>query len=176
MSPRRYTVDPAKGVLHVDWPLFGELSRALALKVARDYNPEIVIGIATAGVVPGAVVAAILHCEFHSFTISRRADETGSGVPAVLGGAPGAVRDRRVLIVDETCDSGDTLRLAISSVVNAGAAAVRTAVGFRTGSYEPDFHALATESTIILPWDREVLIDGELQPNPLYAAVVAPEI
>ena len=32
-----------------------------------------------------------------------------------------------------------------------------------------DFHALATESMIVLPWDRAVLIDGELFPNPLYA-------
>jgi hypothetical protein len=53
--------------------------------------------------------------------------------------------------------------------VNAGAAEVRTAVAFRTGSYEPDFHALATESEIILPWDREVLVEGELVANPLLA-------
>jgi uncharacterized protein len=45
---------------------------------------------------------------------------------------------------------------------------VRTAVCFKTGSFEPDFHALATESTIVLPWDREVLVDGELVPNPMY--------
>ena len=43
--PRRYSVDPNKGVLNVEWPLFGELSRALALKVARAYDPEIVVGI-----------------------------------------------------------------------------------------------------------------------------------
>src|SRR5688500_7208166 len=70
--PRRYSVDPNKGVLNVEWPLFGELSRALALKVARAYDPEIVVGIATAGVVPGAVIAAILDREFHSITVSRR--------------------------------------------------------------------------------------------------------
>ena len=78
------------------------------------------------------------------------------------------MRDRRVLIVDETCDSGETLRLAVGAIVNAGATEVRTAVGFKTGSYEPDFHALATESTIVLPWDREVIVEGELLPNPLY--------
>jgi uncharacterized protein len=175
MSPRRYTVDPAKGVLHVDWTLFGELSRALALKVARSYDPDMVIGIATAGVVPGAVVAAILRRDFHSFSISRRHGSDEAGIPAIIGNAPVAVRGSRVLIVDETCDSGDTLRLAVSSAVNAGAAEVRTAVSFRTGSYEPDFHALATESTIILPWDREVLIDGELLPNPLYAEALTSE-
>ena len=58
MSPRKRTVDAAKGVLEIDWPFFGELSRGLALKVARSYDPEIVVGIATAGVIPGAVIAA----------------------------------------------------------------------------------------------------------------------
>ena len=167
--PRRYSVDPNKGVLNVEWPLFGELSRALALRVARAYDPEIVVGIATAGVVPGAVVAAILDREFHSITVSRRFHaSTVRETPAVLGAAPAAARGRRVLVVDETCDSGDTMRLAVSSLVNAGASEVRTAVSFRTGVYEPDYHALATDSTIILPWDREVLVDGDLVPNPLY--------
>jgi hypoxanthine phosphoribosyltransferase len=170
MSPRRQTVDPAQGILHVEWPLFGELSRALALKVSREYDPEIVVGVATAGVIPGAVVAAMLAREFHSIVISRhyRAEGTRE-TPAVFGAAPHEVRGKRVLIVDETCDSGDTLRLAVASIVNAGASEVRTAVGFRTGVYEPDFHALATESTIVLPWDRELIVDGELTVNPAYA-------
>ncbi|MBV9879441.1 MAG: phosphoribosyltransferase [Gemmatirosa sp.] len=169
MSPRQNTVDPAKGILVVEWPLFGELSRALALRVARAYDPEIVVGVATAGVVPGAVIAAILDREFTAITVSRRyRAETVRQTPAVIGAAPHEVRGKRVLIVDETCDSGDTMRLAVSAIVNAGAKAVRTAVGFRTGSYEPDFHALATESTIVLPWDREVLVHGELVPNPNY--------
>src|SRR5688572_23947475 len=77
MSPRRVTTDPARGILEVEWPLFGELSRALALKVARSYNPDIVVGIANAGVIPGAVIAAILDVDFYSMIVSRRfgADE-----------------------------------------------------------------------------------------------------
>ena len=169
MSPRRYTADQAKGVFEVDWPLFGELSRALALRVARAHDPEVVIGVATAGVVPGAVVAAILDREFHSLIVSRRyRSESEREMPAVFGEVPGAVRGRRVLVVDETCDTGDTITLAVAAVLNAGAAEVRTAVSFKTGEYEPDFHALATESAIVLPWDREVLIDGALVANPLY--------
>ncbi len=156
--------------MHVEWPLFGELSRALALKVAREYDPDIVVGVATAGVVPGAVVAAMLGREFHSIVVSRKYRAEGPrDTPAVFGAAPQEVRGKRVLIVDETCDSGDTLRLAVGAIVNAGAAEVKTTVGFRTGSYEPDFHALATSSTIVLPWDREVIVDGELMLNPAYA-------
>jgi hypoxanthine phosphoribosyltransferase len=169
MSPRRYVVDRSKGVMHIDWPLFGELSRALAIKVARTYDPEVVIGIATAGVVPGAVVSAILDREFHSIMVSRRhRAETVRETPAVLGAAPPEVRGKRALIVDETCDSGATMRLAVAAIVNAGATTVRTAVSFRTGTYEPDYHALATESVIVLPWDREVMVEGDLVPNPMY--------
>jgi hypoxanthine phosphoribosyltransferase len=175
MTPRRTTVEHSKGVFNVEWPLFGELSRALALKVSRAYDPEVVVGIATAGVIPGAVIAAILDREFHSIVVSRRyGADAPRETPAVLSAAPSAVRGRRVLVVDETCDSGDTIRLAVNAIKNAGAAEVRTAVGFRTGAYEPDFHSIATESTIVLPWDREVLIDGELVTNPLYQAVLGP--
>jgi hypoxanthine phosphoribosyltransferase len=150
-------VDRTRGVLEVDWPLFGELSRALALKVARSYDPEIVVGIATAGVIPGAVIAAILGREFHSIIVSRRYHaEHVRETPAILGAAPPEVRGRRVLLVDETCDSGETLRMAVAAIVNGGATDVRTAVGFRTGPYEPDFSALETESTIVLPWDMEI--------------------
>ena len=171
--PRRTNFDQSKGVMDVEWPFFGELSRGLALKVSRSYDPEVVLGIATAGVVPGAVVAAILNREFHSIIVSRRfRAETVREHPAVITAAPSDVRGRRVLVVDETCDSGDTMRLAVAAAVNAGASAVKTAVAFKTGSYKPDFHGLATESAIILPWDREVLIDGELVPNPLYAEVL----
>lgn len=170
MTPRRATTDPARGILEVEWPLFGELSRALALKVARSYNPDLVVGIANAGVIPGAVIAAILDVDFYSMIVSRRfgADEPRD-MPAILGAAPAAVAGQHVLVVDETCDSGDTLRLAVAAIVNAGAADVRTAVGFRTGTYSPDFAALETESLIILPWDREVLVDGELVIRPEYA-------
>lgn len=168
-----YAPDPSNGVLLVDWPLFGELSRALALKVARSYEPDIVIGIATAGVVPGAAIAAILDLPFHSILVSRRySAERVRDTPAVFGAAPSEVRGKRALVVDETCDSGDTIRLAVGAIVNAGAKDVRTAVSFRTGPYVPDFHALATESAIVLPWDREILIDGELKPNPKYVGLL----
>lgn len=173
MSPRSRSVDRAKGVLEVDWALFGELSRALAVKVDRDWDPDLVVGIATAGVIPGATVAAILDVEFHSMLISRRYHaETVRDTPAVFGQVPTVVRSARVLVVDETCDSGATLRLAVAAMVNAGAAEVRTAVSFRTGAYRPTYHALETDSAIVLPWDREILVDGALVLNPLYEGLL----
>src|SRR5919107_886617 len=147
MTPPKNAVEQSKGGFEGEWPMFGELSRALALKVVRDYDPEVVIGVATAGVVPGAVIAAIMDREFHSIIVSRRyQSDSVRETPAVFGAVPTAVRGQRVLIVDETCDSGATMRLAIGAIVNAGAAEVRTAVAFRTGPYEPGYHALGPDS------------------------------
>jgi uncharacterized protein len=170
MVPRPPT-GTAREVLEIDWTFFGELCRGLALRVASTFDPEIVVGIAKAGVIPGVVVASILQRDFTSMAVTRsRADVRPTLVTAP---PPTSVNGRRVLIVDETCDSGDTLKLALATVKALRPAEVRTAVSFRTGPYEPDFYALATENAIILPWDREVVIGGELVMRPDYAAWLA---
>jgi hypoxanthine phosphoribosyltransferase len=164
---RRSQPPSSKGVLEVDWPFFGELCRALALRVAREYEPEIVLGVAKAGVIPGVVVASILQTEFSSMAVTRQ--EEGAQ-PVLVSGPPPSIRGRRVLIVDETCDTGSTMKLALSEVRALRPAEVRTAVSFKTGEYSPDFHAFETDSFIILPWDREIIQGGEIVMRPDYAA------
>jgi len=164
---RRSPPPGPRGVLEVDWPFFGEICRALALRVAREYQPEIVLGIAKAGVIPGVVVASILQCEFASMAVTRQ--EAGAA-PVLVSGPPATIRGRRVLVVDETCDTGSTMKLALSEVRALSPAEVRSAVSFKTGEYAPDFHAFETENFIILPWDREIIQGGELVMRPDYAA------
>src|SRR5207244_978566 len=101
------------GVLEVDWPFFGEMCRALALKIFREYDPDVVIGIARAGVIPGAVVATILQRDFASMAITRT--ETG-GRPAGIAGPPRNVTGRRVLIGAETGDNRAPGKLALHAV------------------------------------------------------------
>lgn len=156
-----------RGVLQVDWPFFGELCRALALKIFREYDPELIIGIAKAGVIPGAVVASILQRDFASIAITRAAP---GSAPAVIAGPPRLVTGKRVLLVDETCESGSTMKLALAAVRDLKPAEVKTAVSFKTGSFKPDFYALENENFIILPWDLEVIVNGEIVVRPDYAA------
>lgn len=155
-----------RDVMEIDWSFFGEVCRALALKVARDFDPEVVLGIAKAGVMPGVVVASILQREFASMVVTRK---SARKEPVLVAGPPATIRGRRVLVVDETCESGSTLKLALSEVRLLQPADVRTAVSFKTGPYLPDYHAFETDKFIILPWDREVVVDGELVPHPDYA-------
>jgi hypoxanthine phosphoribosyltransferase len=149
-------------VLQVDWPFFGELCRVLALKVFREYDPHVVIGIAKAGVIPGAVVASILQRDFASIAVTREG--------SVIAGPPRLMTGKRVLLVDETCESGSTMKLALAAVREQNPAEVKTAVSFKTGGYRPDFYALENENFIILPWDLEVIVDGEIVVRPDYRA------
>ncbi|HMU60605.1 MAG TPA: phosphoribosyltransferase family protein [Gemmatimonadales bacterium] len=160
-------VTDTRDVMEIDWAFFGEVCRALALKVARDFDPEVVLGIAKAGVMPGVVVASILQREFASMVVSRT---SGRKAPVLVAGPPATIRGRRVLVVDETCESGSTMKVALSEVRLLQPAEVRTAVSFKTGPYLPDYHAFETDKFIILPWDREIVVDGELVPHPEYAA------
>ena len=143
------------GVLELTWEVFGELCRALALNVARSYEPELVIGIAKAGVIPGAVIASILRCDFYSIKISRRAGtELVRDEPRILTAAPPQAAGKRVLIVDEICTSGETLRMATAAVRAVRAAEIRTATSFaKVGHYRPDFYAVETDAMVVFPWD-----------------------
>lgn len=160
--------------LDVSWEMFGELSRALALRVAREYDPEVVVGIARAGVIPGGVIASILRVDFHSMLVTRKeGHEQVRARPAILSAAPAGLAGRRVLLVDEVATSGDTFRLALAAVRDSGPEEVRTATAFkRPGGYRPDWYALETDETIIFPWDRKVFEDGVLVVNPRYEAVL----
>lgn len=159
--------------LELDWTMFGELCRALALKVARDYAPEAIIGIARAGVIPGAVMSSILRVDFYSMNISRHYGDEVRQRPEILSAAPRLIQGKRVLIVDEITSSGDTLRLALAAVRDAHPAEVRTAVSFaRTTGYQPDYSALTTDANIIFPWDRKIFDGDQLVVNPRYEDIL----
>lgn len=152
-----------RDVLEVDWAFFGELCRALAVHVARRYDPEVVVGVAKAGVIPAAIVATILQREFAAIGIARSSPEA---LPQMVIGPPPSLRGRRVLLVDETCDTGDTLKVALHELQAVKPADVKTAVSFKTGTWQPDFFAFETAKAIVLPWDREVVEQGELVTRP----------
>jgi len=154
----------------LSWELFGELCRALALRVYRDFDPDIVVGIATAGVIPAAVIADILQVDFYSMKISRRADrQQVSDTPVLYSTAPVQAGGKRVLLVDEITTSGDTLRLALAALRDVFPAEIRTATCFsRANGYTPNYYAMATDDVIVFPWDKQVIEEGQFVVHPLY--------
>jgi uncharacterized protein len=160
--------------LELGWEMFGELCRALAMRVAREYEPEMVVGIARAGVIPGAILASLLRIDFYSMKISRwEGRERVRDRPAVFSAAPPQARGKRVVLVDEITTSGDTLRLGLAALRDVHPAEIRTATTFvRPMGHQPDFQALETDQTIIFPWDRKVFDGEDWVVNPRYQGAI----
>lgn len=160
--------------LEMSWEMFGELCRGLAMRVGQTFRPDLVVGIARAGVIPAAVLASILRVDFHAITISRR--EGAQRVrerPAILSEAPARARGRRVVLVDEVTTSGETFRMGLAALRDVVPDEIRTASVFvRPRGYAPDFHALETDATVVFPWDRKILEGTEWIVNPRYEGVI----
>jgi len=149
-------------------PLFGELVAAAWRYAWRGHTtPKSSWALRRPGVVPGAVIAAILGREFHSMVVSRRfGGDTVRETPTVLSAAPQSVRGKRVLVVDETCDNWR--HDSPGGRVHGQCRRRRSAHGrrhFRTDHTFLSFTRWRPRARSCCSWDREVLIDGDLLPQ-----------
>ncbi len=160
----------------MSWEVFGELCRALALRVYREYDPDLVIGIATAGVIPAAVIADILQIDFYSMKITRRAEGREVQTPVLLSNAPVQASGRRVLLVDEITTSGDTMRIALAALRDVMPTEIRTATCIsRPNGYQPSYHSLQTDDLVVFPWDRQIIEEGQFVVHPTYRGRIEEE-
>ncbi len=138
-----------------------QLSRILARKIkASGYMPDLIVAIGRGGYVPGRLVSDfLLFNDLTSMKIehyTRAADmleETRIKFPI-----PVEIIGKKVLIIDDVTDTGETLKLAVDYALSLSPASVRTAVlQHKTCSaFTPDFYAqkILKWRWIIYPWAR----------------------
>jgi hypoxanthine phosphoribosyltransferase len=171
------TLDPYHhehdGVEEVSWSRLAHWLPELAQKIANDWRPEVVVGIAKAGVIPAVYLSSVFRLDFFPIKLSSRRNEDIISKEPRWHVRPGAyVRGKRVLLVDDICVAGRTFRLANAELAELGAAEVRTAtLAIHSKSWRPNYYVSETDSLIVWPWDRDNLsADGTWYVNPEYAA------
>lgn len=168
MPPKSYDYSLRSGVLPISWEHFHGLCKALAVAVAR-FQPELILPVGRGGYYPGTLLSHILQAELYPVRLSRRVgDEVVHAHPQWIVAPPDAVAGLRVLIVDEICDTGETLQMIREKTLALGAAAVRSAVLYaHTWAADvPDYIGLLSDALIMNPWDREIWRDGCFQYHP----------
>ena len=121
-------------------------------------------------------MAHILRIELHPIRISRRVNDVVTfEKPQWITPPPPAVRDRHILVVDEICDSGETLTIVKDAVISMGAREVRCAVLYAHtwGAPIPDYIGLITDALLLNPWDREIWENGDFHFHPEYVDALA---
>ena len=133
--------------------------RRLGLTIRESgFQPDILVAIGRGGYIPARVLADYLDLM----------DLAGIKVEHYLKGAQKkplarvryplnvAVTDRRVLVIDDVSDTGDTFRVTLDHMSQSGAAVIRTAVMHHkvVSRYRPDYFAqeLTEWRWLIYPW------------------------
>lgn len=175
MTSRPYDYSTRAGIRPISWEEMHGICKALAVAASR-YQPELILAVGRGGFYPGTLIAHMLRVEVYPVRLSRRLNDIVTyDQPRWLVEPPLLVADRRLLVVDEICSTGETLRLVKEKVASLGAGECRSAVLY-SHSWEtaaPDFIGLITDALILNPWDREAVEDGRLIFHPEYVAALA---
>ena len=122
------------------------------------YQPEVIVGVSRGGWPPARVMSDLLEnqnlanlkVEFYK-DIGVRAEK-----PRITQPATSEVTGKRVLVVDDVSDSGQSLRVVANHLRRKGARDIRVCTLYLKPQsvFKPDFYARRTSKWIIFPWER----------------------
>lgn len=136
---------------------------ALANALRRDYNPDVIVGIARGGLIPavrlshllGDKMLRIIHVKYYKGVNLRREE------PELL--ADVGKLEGKVLVVDDVADTGTTLEFVVRHLKERGAKEVRIAtIAWKPHSrIKPDFYIFETDKWIVFPWEEMEVRRGQ---------------
>ena len=175
MSQDSYDYAKRKGIYPISWEDFHGICKALALAVAQ-FKPDVILPVGRGGYYPGTLIAHLLQAEIYPVRISRRVNDVVKfAEPQWIVPPPAEISGQRILIVDEICDSGETLHMVRETCIALGASLVKSAVLYsHTKAVNvPDYIGIVTDELLLNPWDREVLREGRFHFAPEYVEALA---
>jgi hypoxanthine phosphoribosyltransferase len=130
--------------------------------VASGFKPDVIVGIARGGWIPARILSDVLYMDtLQNIRIEYYTDVGAKGKePRITQPLTGSMEGKRVLLIDEVADTGDTLHHAIEHVKDLGVEEVRAAVLHYkpTSIVVPDFFMVETTSWTVYPWENRASI------------------
>ena len=147
---------------YVSWKDIEDWTKGIMkMIIADDYNPDIIVGIARGGLVPARMVADYL---FKKNLLSIKTEHWG--VTATMDGKAVLkeklnydVSGKKVLIVDDITDTGESMRLSYNYIKSLKPAELKTTsmLYVNGSSYTPDYYGkgLSKEewAWFVFPWN-----------------------
>jgi len=144
---------------YISWSRFYSLSCKLSCRIHDSrFQPDIIIAIGRGGYMPARIISDFLHVmNLTSFKIEHYRGTRKKKRAVVRYPLGQGVAGKRVLLVDDVCDTGDTFDVATKHLQERmQPAEIRTAVMHykKTSSFVPDFYArrMIKWRWIIYPW------------------------
>jgi hypoxanthine phosphoribosyltransferase len=120
------------------------------------FKPDIIIAVSRGGWLPARVLADLLEAGLGNVRVEfyLGVGETRKA-PVLTQSASVAVAGKKVLVVDDVADSGESLKLVKAHVLQQGAKEARIATVYYKpwSGVKPEFYVLETRRWVVFPWE-----------------------
>lgn len=143
-------------IIRVTWKEVDLLIDRIASQV--DFKPDLLVGVSRGGLVPVRLLGDRL--ETSNIAIIKTEFYTSIGkterVPVITQDINVNVKGKRLLVVDDVADTGQSLIVIKNHLKKKGARVVKFAtIHYKIKSnLKPDFYAKKTSSWIVYPWEK----------------------
>lgn len=144
--------------LRLTWEDIERHCEALYRKIKQiKFKPEVIVGIARGGWVPARIFSDLLEVdELYTMRIKfyTSIDERAKK-PVIVYPLPFNLKGKRVLLVDDIADTGESLELAQSHLREneAGEILIVTIVKKPRSKVIPDLYSVETSAWVVFPWE-----------------------
>jgi len=133
------------------------LDQAIRIKQSG-FQPDLIVGVSRGGWIPGRILSDLLgnaHTANVKIEFYVGIGQT-SRKPVVTQPISEEISSKRVLVVDDVADTGESLLVALEHVRERHAGETRTVTVYHKphSKFKPDFFAETTSHWIIFPWER----------------------
>lgn len=150
--------------LILSWEEVYNLTLQLSERIVDSgYELDILVGIARGGWIPARILSDVLYARsLQNIRIEYYTDVAVRGrEPNITQPISGSMKGKKVLIVDEVADTGESLYHAIEHVKSLGAKEIRSAVLHLKPASRviPNYYMVETTRWTVYPWEhRETII------------------
>ena len=165
MDKSHWWLNYSMNYLILSWQDVYNLTLRLSERIVKSgFVPDIIVGIARGGWIPARILSDVLYTSamFNIRIEYYSSIGTKGETPIVTQPLSMSLDGKKVLLIDEVADTGDSLLYAIEHVKNLGAETIKSAVLHLkpTSKVTPDFYITLTEAWTVYPWEsRESIIE-----------------
>jgi hypoxanthine phosphoribosyltransferase len=141
---------------YIDWAAYGNLVSALAEKIRGSGTEyDLVVGIARGGIPVAMVISDELGVGIDIINVKSYTGIAKRKAPRIVSTLTEEVKGKKVLVVDDLVDEGDTMKTVLTFLRKMRPAQLSTAVIFRKpwSKLEPRFHLETVDEWIVFPWE-----------------------
>jgi hypoxanthine phosphoribosyltransferase len=142
---------------YIDWETYGGLVARLTEKVRSSGKKfDLIVGIARGGIPVAMVIADQLGVKIDIINVKSYTGISKRSKPRIISTLTENVKRKRVLVVDDLIDEGDTMDTVIDYLRRQGVRQLDTAVLFKKpwSRFDPEFYLEVLEKWVVFPWEH----------------------